>query len=112
MAAVLCAIGIDFVIGYRGWSLDFAIPSGILVVDVVIIVCMIFNRRNWQSYIMWQLLMILFSLIPPALFLTGLERNPYTAFLPLALSSAIFLGTMIIGDHRAVVELKRRFHFR
>ena len=30
---------------------------------------MITNRRNWQSYLMWQILMILFSLVPMGLYL-------------------------------------------
>lgn len=112
LAAVLCAIGIDFALGYSGWSLDFAIPIGILGVDLFILICMICNHRNWQSYIMWQLLMLLLSLIPAGLFLAELEHVPYMAFLPLVVSAGIFLGTMLIGDRRAVEELRRRFHCR
>ena len=84
---------------------------GILLVDVVIIALMIWNRRNWQSYLMWQILMVLCSLLPMALYLLDLEHNAYLAFLPLAVSAAIFLGTVIIGDRRARMELVRRFHF-
>ena len=40
-----------------------------------------------------------------------LEHNAYLAFLPLAASAAIFLGTLIIGGRRARTELARRFHF-
>lgn len=110
LMAVLCAVTVDFVIGYSGWSVDYVLPSGILVVDAFIIICMICNHRNWQSYIIWQIFMIFLSLIPIILFETDLERNQYMAFMPLAVSSAIFLGTMIIGDRRAQTELKRRFH--
>lgn len=110
LIAVLVAIVIDFVIGYRGWAVDYVLPSGIILVDIIILGCMIYNRRNWQSYIMWQLLMILCSLFPAGLYVTGLERNEHLAFLPLCASSALFLGTMIIGDRRAWTELKRRFH--
>lgn len=110
LIAVLCAVAIDFVTGYRGWSVDYVVPIGILYVDANIIGLMIFNRRNWQSYMMWQILMILCSLIPAGLYLLELEHNPYMAFLPLCVSAALFLGTLIIGDRRARVELKRRFH--
>lgn len=110
LIAVLSAIAIDFVTGYRGWSVDYVLPAGILLMDAIIIGCMIYNRRNWQSYLMWQLLMVSCSIIPMLLYLSGIERNVYTAFLPMACSCALFLGTIIIGDHRARVELKRRFH--
>ncbi len=108
--AILSAVAIDFVTGYNGWSVDYFMPSGILLVDAVILLCMVINRRNWQSYIMWQLLMIIISLIPIILFVMDLEQNPYMAFLPGAISFTIFLGTIIIGDRRARLELKRRFH--
>lgn len=107
---VLYTISVDIVLGYQGWSVDYVLPGGILLVDALIIFCMIYNHRNWQSYIMWQIMMILLSLIPVVLFFAGLENNPYMTFMPLAVSFLIFLGTMIIGDRRARVELKRRFH--
>lgn len=107
---VLYTVTVDIVIGYQGWSVDYVLPAGIMLVDGLIIFCMINNHRNWQSYIMWQLFMILLSFIPAVLFWAKLERNPYMAFLPLVVSSLLFLGTMIIGDRRARVELKRRFH--
>lgn len=112
LIAVCSAIAVDFATGYRGWSLDYVLPAGILLVDLIIAVYMICNRRNWQSYIMWQLLMILCSLIPSAFYLAQLEHNPYLAFLPLTVSALLFLGTMIIGDRRARTELKRRFHIK
>ena len=56
--AVLAAVGADVAIGYQGWSVDYVLPAGILAVDVVILCLMYFNRRNWQSYIMWQIFMI------------------------------------------------------
>lgn len=111
LIALFLAVAIDFVTGYRGWSLDFVIPSGIILTDLLILLCMIVNRRNWQSYIMWQLFMILCSFVPAAFHITGLERYAHLAWLPLAVSAALFLGTMLIGDRRAHAELKRRFHF-
>ncbi len=110
VVGILVTIAVDVIIGYRGWSLDYAFPIWLLVVDAVIIGCMICNHRNWQSYLMWQLFMILCSLLPPLLLRMELEHNQYMAYLPLAASLALFLGTMLIGDRRARTELKRRFH--
>ena len=113
---LLSAIGIvmmilaDFVIGYHGWSVNYVLPSCVIALDIGIAVLMLWNRRNWQSYIMWQIFMVLSSLIPAGLYIAGLERNPYLAWMPLAVSAALFLGTMIIGDRRARLEVKRRFH--
>ncbi len=112
LIALLMLIASDIVTGYRGWSVNYVLPSGIVLIDVGIIVLMAANRRNWQSYMMWQILMILCSLVPMTLYLAGIEKAPYFAFFPLAFSVFLFLGTVIIGDRRARLELKRRFHIR
>lgn len=109
--AVVLAIAADFVIGYRGWSVDYVLPGGMLVLDGIVAGCMACNPRRWYSYILWQLLLVACSLIPAALYLLQLENNEVMAFLPLAMSLALFLGTLIIGDRPARQELARRFHF-
>ena len=112
IASLVFVCGVDAVMGYRGWSLDYVLPAGLMAVDGVILILMFCNHRNWQSYIMWQILMILLSLIPVFLYLAGMEKNILMAFLPLAVSGTLFLGTMMIGGSRAVTELQRRFHIR
>lgn len=101
---------IDFVSGYNGWSVNYSLPAGILLVDAAIIVLMIVNRKGWQSYLMWQIFMILFSLVPLILYFTGVVTHPGLTLVAFGCSVFLFLGTVIIGDRRARVELKRRFH--
>lgn len=110
LLAVLLTVVIDFMTGYRGWSVDYVASGGILLVDAAIIALMIINRRNWQSYLMWQISMLLLSLIPTVLYWAGMENNVYMAFLPLVVSVFLFLGTLMIGGRRAWQELYRRFH--
>ena len=110
LLAVLLTVVVDFITGYRGWSVDYVASGGILVMDMLIIILMIWNRRNWQSYLMWQLSTIFLGIIPVVLYWIGLEHNFITAFLPLIVSAFLFLGTLMIGGRRATQELYRRFH--
>lgn len=112
LLAILIMVATDFVVGYRGWSVNYVLPSGIILVDVGIIGFMITNRRNWQSYLMWQMFMILCSIIPLVLWGMEIVTDSIAAVAAFALSLFLFLGTVIIGDRRARVELKRRFHIR
>lgn len=112
LIAILMVVAIDFVVGYRGWSVNYALPSAILLVDAGILVLMCINRRNWQSYMMWQIFMILCSVVPLVLYAVGIVTAPILAVLAFAFSAALFLGTLIIGDRRARTELRRRFHVR
>lgn len=112
LIAILMVVAIDFVVGYRGWSVNYALPSAILLVDAGILVLMCINRRNWQSYMMWQIFMILCSVVPLVLYAVGIVTAPILALLAFAFSTSLFLGTLIIGDRRARTELRRRFHVR
>ena len=108
--AVLVLLGIDYSTGYRGWALNYILPTGIILMDIAILVVMIVNFRNWQSYMMTQILMILLSIIPLVLLAVGVIDNKYVAIAAMAASLFLFLGTLIIGDKRARTELQRRFH--
>ena len=113
---LLATIGIvmmvlaDFVIGYHGWSVNYALPSCIIILDIGIVVLMLVNRRNWQSYIMWQILMLLVSAGMILLYIFGIITNPYILGVEVLCTVFLFLGTLIFGDRRARVEVYRRFH--
>ena len=108
--AVVVLLGIDYLTGYSRWSLGYVLPIGILAMDLMLLILVLVNRRNWQSYMMSQILMILLSVIPVILYLTGVIHFPYLAWAALGASVFLFLGTLILGDQRARTELKRRFH--
>lgn len=110
MLAVMMLPGIDYLTGYRGWSLDYVLPSGILTLDAVLFVLILVNRRGWQSYMMAELITVLISVVPVIFRITGLIQFPYLVWLAFAASVFLFLGTLILGDRRARTELKRRFH--
>ena len=110
LLAVVMLLGIDYLTGYRRWSLDYVLPGGILAIDLALFLLIIINRRNWQSYMMPELLTVLLSIIPVVLFETGVIHFPYLVWLAVGVSVFLFLGTLILGDQRARTELKRRFH--
>ena len=89
LIAILMVVAIDFVVGYRGWSVNYALPSAILLVDVGILILMCINRRNWQSYMMWQIFMILCSVVPLVLYAVGIVTAPLLALLAFVFSTAL-----------------------
>jgi hypothetical protein len=110
MLAILMFIAIDIIHGYNGWSVDYVFPAGIILVDVAILIVMGINHKNWQSYMMQQLFMILCSFVAVILCKVGVITKPLLSIIAMNISLIIFLGTLIIGGRRARVELKRRFH--
>lgn len=110
IGAVLFTVLIDVIIGYRGWSLTYAMPSVIILVDIAIVILMIANNVNWQSYLSLQLTMVVFSIIGIVLSCMNMIEKPLLTFISALVSLLLFLGTIMIGDKRAKTELKRRFH--
>lgn len=108
--AVIMLVAVDFFVGYNGWSVNYVFPSGILLIDVGIVVCMVINRKNWQSYLMVQIFMVLCSVVAIILSLVQIITHSMLSVIALNASVILLLGTMIIGGRRARVELKRRFH--
>ena len=108
--AIFVLLAMDYLTGYRGWALNFVYPSGILLMDAGILILMIINHRNWQSYMMIQILTILMSLVSVIFLAVGVVSFTYLPLIALGVSVFIFLGTLILGDQRAKTELKRRFH--
>ncbi len=101
---------IDRVLGFRRWSLNYGVPAVLLIFDIMIIVVMFVNIRNWQSYLLFQIFMILCSGVCVILCYLGIIQNPAMSYAAFGISWVLFLASFIIGGKRASNELKRRFH--
>lgn len=110
--AVLLLFVIDHVLGNNGWSMNYVFPAALMAVDATVLFLIIFNRKNWQSYLSFEIVMILFSLIPVILGKEGVIHSMQLSYAALAVAVCLFLGTVIIGGRRATTELKRRFHIK
>ena len=103
---------IDIETGFYGWSLNYIFPSGILVTDLIIVILMLTNLKNWQSYMIMEIVTVAVSLIPMVLWIAGIITSPLLSIIALAVSASLFVAALILGDRTARGELKRRFHIR
>ena len=110
LLGVLYTIIIDICLGFSRWSLNFVFPGAIIVLDFVIVVLMIVNNSDFQSYMVFEIIMILLSLIPLLLSLPGIVTFRIPSIIAFFASLAMFLGTLIIGGRAARSEMRRRFH--
>lgn len=108
--ALAVLLEVDWLTGYHGWGVNLVFPVAIICLDIGILILMLINRRNWQSYLMVQIIALIASAVAVVLIFTEVITFPYLAAVASALSLFIFLGTVIIGDRKAREELKRRFH--
>lgn len=112
LCGLLLCVLIDFNTGFYKWSVNYVVPIVFLIVDVAIVVLMIVNRKNWPSYIMFQLAMVMFCIILIVLWQTEIITAPLLSMITVGVNVLLILGTVIIGDRKAKTEIKRRFHIR
>lgn len=108
--AVLLVIVIDTLLGFSGWSVSYVLPSGIILMDIALAILMLINRRNWQSYLILQVAMVLIGIVPLMLVRMGIVTHPLVSDIAFFVTLFMFLGSMILGGRTAVNEMKRRFH--
>lgn len=108
-AMALCVLA-DFSTGYRGWSVNYAVPGMILAADLATLALMLAHFRSWQSYLLFQIEYAVFSLIPLLLYFLGVVTRPLLALLAIGGSWILLLVTVLFGRKKAKTELKRRFH--
>ena len=101
---------IDRVLGFEGWSVNYAVPGTILFADAAVVFLIVVNRLNWQSYFMYQIAITVFSFIPLILWAAGLVTHPAMAITTVILTVGILALTIFLGDRRFKNELIRRFH--
>ncbi len=110
MAAMLLVVMIDGVFGFSGWSVNYAVPSIAILGSTLIVILMVVNFMNWQSYILFQLAFVVFGVIFLILNYIGIITRPLMTYIAFGVAATIFLITIIFGDRKAKTELKRRFH--
>lgn len=101
---------IDHIVGYRGWSVNYAIPCIIIIMDVTILVVMLVNLDFWQRFIALLLVMVVASLGLLVLSLVHVIQHPILSFVALGISVFEFSMSFILGGKKASNELRRKFY--
>lgn len=109
IGAMILVYVIDYVLGYHGWSVNYAIPAGIILLDVAVLVLMLVNSSNWQSYIMVQFVMLLISIVFIILVAVDVVKNPILTIVAVSITVILLVGTVLFGDKKAMSEITKRF---
>lgn len=109
LVSLLCVVW-DWVIGWRGWSVDFIIP--ILCIAAMITVGIIAKAKRLpdSDYIFCILSYIVLGMIPLIFILANVVKIIYPSLICVA-SSLISLVFLLVFEKRVILdEINRRFH--
>ena len=110
MITLLLVVGIDFFIGFKGWSLSIAAPSIVIFGDAIVAILMAANRSQWYSYILLLFWHMLLSVGIILLRFTGRLPSMTLAVISLVVTTVFLLAITLFGERALRRELKRRFH--
>ena len=111
MAGLLMLI-IDVETGFYRWSLNYVLPAEILLADIITLILMLTNLKNWQSYIVIEIAAAAAALGMLVLWLAGVVTAPVVSVIAFGVSVLMAAAAVIIGERSARSELRRRFHIR
>ena len=95
----------DRITGYAGWSVNYMFPTAILLANLAVLLLMLINRRNWQSYLLFQLGVVLFGLAGVLFLFLRWITSPVLSEIACSISILVFLGMVILGGRTARSEL-------
>lgn len=108
-ALTLC---IDYILDYKGWAINLAIPIIIMVANVTIFVLTLVSLRRYYKYAIYQLIISALSFIPLIISVTfdGIITRPIFTIISSSIATFTFIMSLILCGKNIVEELDRRLH--
>ncbi len=106
----LLALLWDFVIGWQGWSLDFAIPILCIAATAAMFVIAQVRHLDAQDYIVYLSLTALFGLFPMLFLLFSWVNIIIPSILSVVISSIMLAAILIFQWEAIMSELSKRLH--
>lgn len=101
---------LDKIIGYKGWSVEMAIPIILSIANIMMFMMLLINRRNYTKYIIYHVIIFAFNLFMVILFLLNMINNVILSIIALIISVIIAIITIMICGNDIKEELIKRFH--
>ena len=106
----LLIIAIDYFLGYKGWSINIAIPIVVIVANSTLMILTIVSRKRYIRYATYHMLTFLFSMIPLILLLSGMLENKVLTIVSSGIAGLSLLLTIILCGKAMWEETKKRLH--
>lgn len=107
--SALC-VYIDCKIGFEAWSINIAIPIIVIIINISMLILSIANRNNYIHYAIYQLLIVLVSLIPIFLVYEKLVNDKTLSVVATSVSGVNLLLSLLLHRKDIKEEIVRKFH--
>lgn len=110
IAISILNVYIDYELGFRGWSINIAIPIIVIVSNITMLVITIVSHKQFIKYAIYQLFIVFFSIIPFILLTEKITQN-FTLSIAASIISVINLIVSLVWCTKDIKEaVARKMH--
>lgn len=107
--SILC-VYIDYKTGFKAWSINIAIPSIVIIANITMLILSIVEHRRYIGYAIYQLLVVLFSVIPIILVYENYINDKTLSIIATIISAINLLLSLILNSKDIKEVIIRKFH--
>lgn len=110
LAISLLTAFIDYKLGFKGWSIEISIPIIIIISNITMLVLTIVSYRKYIKYAIYQLLIVLFSMLPLLFIEENMINNTVLSIIAISISILNFILCLILCAKDIKEAIVRKFH--
>ena len=110
LAISLLTIFIDYKLGFKGWSIEIAIPIIIMIANITMLVLTIVSYKKYIKYAIYQLGIVLFSMLPVLFIEENMVNNIVLSIIASSISILNFILCLILCAKDVKEAVIRKFH--
>ncbi len=110
LAISLLTIFIDYKLGFKGWSIEIAIPIIIMIANITMLVLTIVSYKKYIKYAIYQLIIVLFSMLPIIFIEENMVNNIVLSIIASSISILNFILCLILCAKDLKEAVIRKFH--
>ena len=110
LAISLLTVFIDYKLGFKGWSIEIAIPIIIMIANITMLVLTIVSYKKYIKYAIYQLIIVLFSMLPILFIEENMVNNIVLSIIASSISILNFILCLILCAKDIKEAVIRKFH--
>lgn len=110
IALSILTVYIDYQLGFKGWSINIAIPIMIMIANITMLVLTIVSYKKYMKYAIYQLMIVLFSMLPVVLITENMVQNKTLSVIASCISILNFVLCLALCAKDVKETIIRKFH--
>ena len=101
---------IDYMLGWKGWSINIAIPIMVIVANITMLVLTIVSHKKYIKYVIYQLIIVILSMLPIVLIQENMIENKILSIFASVVCFINFVLCLSLCTKDIKEEIIRKFH--